>query len=48
MKIVLKDFEYKGKHLDEVEFEFPQITNVEEVPEEKIKAYIFETLVNSI
>lgn len=44
MKVVLNDICYKGIHIDKYECDLPQITNLDEVPEEKITEYITESL----
>ena len=46
MKIILKDFNFKGKHFNEIEIGMPNIKNVEDVPEDKIVDYIVESLNN--
>lgn len=44
MKIILKDFCYKGKHIDEYACNMPQINNVEDIPEDRIVDYVMENL----
>lgn len=44
MKIILDNFNYKGKHFDRYECDLPQVTNVDELPEDKIIEYIIENL----
>lgn len=44
MKIVLSDFNYKGRHFDHYECEWPNVKNLDEVPEEKAIEYITESL----
>lgn len=46
MTIIIDDFNYKGKHYDRVEFDMPQLDNIEDVPEDKITAYVIEGLEN--
>ena len=46
MKIVFKDFNYKGKHFKELELGMPNIKNVEDIPKDKIVEYIVESLDN--
>lgn len=46
MKIILKDFNYKGKHFKELDLEMPNIKNVEDIPEDKIVDYVKESLNN--
>lgn len=44
MKVILKDFYYKGKHIDEYVCNMPQIDNVEDIPEDRIVDYVLEAL----
>ena len=44
MKIILKDFNYKGHPIKSYECDVPQITNLEDVPKDKIVDYILENL----
>lgn len=37
MKIILKDFYYKGWYADKIKCDFPQMVDISKVPEEKIK-----------
>lgn len=46
MKVIIDDFNYKGKHYDEVVFEMPQLDNIEDIPEDKIVGYVIEGLEN--
>lgn len=40
MKVIIDDFKYKGKHYDKVEFDMPQLDSIEDIPEDKIVAYV--------
>lgn len=44
MKIILKDFYYKNNHIKRYECEFPQVSNLEDIPVENLEAYIIEAL----
>lgn len=44
MKIILDNFNYKGHHFDRYEVEWPQVSNLDEVPEERVTEYITESL----
>ena len=44
MKVILKDFYYKGKHINEHVCDMPQIKNIEDVPEDRIVDYVLEVL----
>lgn len=45
MKFIVEDFNYKGKHYDRHVFELPDhITNIDEVPMEKLGEYILDVL----
>ena len=44
MKIILDDFNYKGRHFDHYVCEMPQVKRLEDVPEERITEYICESL----
>lgn len=44
MKIILNDINYKGHHFKHVEIEWPNVKNLEDVPEEKAIEYICESL----
>ena len=46
MKIIIEDFNYKGKHYDEVGFELTHVSNIEDIPEDKIVPYVMEGLKN--
>lgn len=46
MQIVLKDFTYKGEHVNEVVFAALQRSEVDEVFAERIGEYILESLEN--
>lgn len=46
MKIILDNFNYKGKHFDGVTLEMPNVKNVEDVREDVIIEYIKESLDN--
>ena len=44
MKIILNDFNYKGKHYDHFEMDIPDHVDINEVPAEKITEYVVECL----
>lgn len=44
MKIIIQDFNFKGKHYGEVVFEMPNINNIEDIPEDKIVPYVMGEL----
>lgn len=48
MRIIIKDFMFKGKHYDEATFEMPNVSNIEDIPEDipedKIVPYVIESL----
>lgn len=44
MKIIIKDFDYKGVHIKKYESDIPQVKDLDEVPEGKIEEYIKENL----
>lgn len=44
MKIIIKDFYYKGHYFEEYVSEMPQLKNLDEVPEGRIEEYINEVL----
>lgn len=44
MKIMLDNFNYKGRHFDHYETEWPNVKNLDEVPEGKIVEYVTESL----
>lgn len=46
MKIIIRDFNYEGKHHDEVVFELTHVSNIEDIPEGKIVPYVMEGLNN--
>lgn len=48
MMIIIKDFYYKGHYIESYGFEFPQLKNLDEVPEGRIEEYINESLDNFI
>ena len=48
MWIVINDFYYKGRYIERYGFEFPQLKNLDEVPEGRIEEYINESLDNFV
>ena len=44
MKIILKDFTYKGTHYENFELELPDHIDIGEVSRKKISGYLFECL----
>ena len=44
MKVVLKDFEYLGEHIEEFNCEFPQLKDLDEDMIGEIFWYVFEQL----
>ena len=46
MKIIIRDFNYKGEHRDEVVFELIHVSNIEDIPEDKIVPYVMEGVKN--
>lgn len=44
MKIIIENFEYKGTHINRYESDMPQVTKLDEVPLDKLEAYIMESL----
>lgn len=48
MKLILKDFNYKGKHLEHYECDLPNVMNIDEIPEGKLKEYVEDSLNNLI
>ena len=44
MKLIIEDFEYKGIHIDRYESDLPQVTKLDEIPADKLEAYIKENL----
>lgn len=48
MKIILDDFNYKGRHFKHYETEWPNVKTIDDIPEEKIIEYITESLDNFI
>ena len=46
MKIIIRDFNYEGKHYDEVVFELAHVSNIEDILEDKIVPYVMEGLKN--
>ena len=44
MKIIIEDFKYEGKYIGKVEFEMPQLSNIEDIPEDKIVPYVMGEL----
>ena len=46
MKLILKDFNYKGKHVEGLEVEFPQVKDVEQIFDERLFEYIEDSLNN--
>lgn len=44
MRIIIKDFMFKGKYYDEATFEMPNVSNIEDIPEDKIVPYVIESL----
>lgn len=48
MKIILKDFIYKGRHINDFVCELPQVKEMDETFEERIVEYIKEDLEETI
>ena len=46
MKIIIRDFNFKGKHHNEVVFELTHVSNIEDIPKDKIVSYVMEGLKN--
>ena len=46
MKIIIRDFNFEGKHHNEVVFELTHVINIEDIPEDKIVPYVMEGLKN--
>lgn len=44
MIIILKDFNYKGEHIDEAEFDWPNVHSIDDIPEGKGRELILDTL----
>ena len=44
MKIILKDFYYKGWLVGKIKCDFPQIKDIDELSEDLVKKYILEDL----
>lgn len=44
MRIILDNINYKGRHFNRFEAEFPQLNNLEDIPEGKLMEYICEGL----
>lgn len=44
MKIILKDFNYKGHHIENCEFDFPQLKDYDEALSDRCMIYIEDTL----
>lgn len=44
MKIIIENFNWKGKHIDRYESEMPNVTDLDAIPEGKIEEYISEAL----
>lgn len=44
MKLIIENFEYKGIHVDHYESDLPQVTDINEVPFDKLEEYIKENL----
>ena len=44
MKIILQNINYKGHHFENLEFEFSNIHNFEDIPEGKLMEYIEDML----
>lgn len=45
MKIIIKDFEFKGQYFDHYECDLPQVKAIDEEFEERIVDYIKESLI---
>ena len=44
MKILIIDFEYNGKHHDELELDMPQVKSIEQIPEGRLEWHIKDCL----
>ena len=48
MKIILRDLNYRGYHFEELNFELPDIKNLEDVTIDMISEYVVDDLDNYI
>lgn len=44
MKIILENFDYKGRHFNHYEGEFPQVTKFDDSTQERLIDYVVEVL----
>ena len=44
MKIILRDINYRGYHFEELDFEIPNVQNLEDVTKDMLTEYVVEDL----
>lgn len=48
MKIILRDINYRGYHFEELDFELPNVKNLEDITTDMLSEYVIDDLNNYI